>query len=155
MTVPLDFIGTHWNDILTVATTLVVGYYTARHYRSQPASFEIESVTDGEYHDFENYTRYEFTASIRNDGRDPVSIPDAGLKIDSESIDVSTHEVNGRANLPEHEFRTIRLESNEYDTIDLHAIGGAVSTTDSLSGCFWMESSDGRVETGITFDRAP
>jgi hypothetical protein len=151
----LDFIWNHWNDVITVATALIVGYYTVRHYRSQPASFDIETVTDAEYHDFDNYTRYEFTANLRNDGRDPVSIPDAGLEINGESIDVSTHEVDGRANLKEHEFRTIRLDSNEYDTIDLHAIGDAVSTRDPLTGWFWMKSSDGRVKTGVTFDRAP
>ena len=155
---PLDAILNHWNDILTVVTaagTLIIGYHQIRYYRGQPASFDIEAVTDAEYHDFNGYTRYEFAVSLRNDGRDPVSIPDAGLEIDGETIDVSTHEVDGRANLPEHEFRTIRLDSTDYDTVELHGIGDAVSTRDPLTGVFWMESSDGRVETDITFDRAP
>jgi len=157
MPVP-EVILSNWNDgvtLLTFGLTLWLGYHQLQYYRKQPASLDIAGVTDAEYHDFDRYTRYNLTVKLRNNGRDPVSIPDAGLEINSESLDANTHEVDGRANLPAHEFRHLRLDSNEYRSVELHAIGDTINTTSSVEGLFWMDSSDGRVETNITFDRAP
>lgn len=157
MAVP-EIIPSNWKGVvalLTFGLTLSLLYYRIQYYRKQPASFDIDDVTNAEYHDFSGYTRYDFTVKLRNDGRDPVSIPDAGVEINSEKLDANTHEVDGPANLPAHEFQQIRLDSNEYRTVELHAIGDAIDTTDPVKGVFWMDSSDGRVEKDITFERAP
>lgn len=154
----LDYILDNWNNALTLITfavTATLAFYQIRHYRNQPASLEIDAITDAECHDFENYTKYDLTVRLRNDGRDPASIPAGGLEINGEAIEVNTHEIEGRAGLPAHEFQKIRLDGKEYDDFALHGIGDSVSTTDALSGVFWLDSSIGRVETDVTFDRAP
>jgi len=156
--VVLDSILGRWNDILTVLTffsTVFIGYFQIQYYRGQSASFELDDVTEAEYTDHEKFTRYDLTAHLKNDGRDPVSIPSAGLKISGDELELNTHEGVPRGGLEDHEFKTIRLEANEYDSFELHAHGTPVSTTDPLTGVVWMESSDGRIETEVTFERAP
>lgn len=157
MPVSFDLILIYWNDILTVLTffiAVVVGYHQIKYYRGQSSSIKIDQVTDAEYSDFDNYTRYDFTVRLSTDGRNPVSIPSAELEIDGESINVFTDEVNGRGNRTVGKFRRIRLGSNEYDDFELHAIGGRVATQCPLTANLWLESSDGRVGTEVSFERS-
>lgn len=161
----LDWIANHWNDALTVFTfiaTATLAFYQIRYYRSQIPSLEIVDVTDAEYTDFDEYTTYEFTVQLKNDGRDPVSIPDAELTVGDEDIEVNTDRKYAQiglqstgARLPDHEFRTIRLGSTSFDHIELFGTGDPVGTTDALTGELWMNTSVGPVETEVTFDRAP
>lgn len=161
----LSYFLNNWNDILTIGTfglTLVLGYYQIRYYRNQPPSLELVSVTGAEYTDFDDYTKYEFTVQLKNDGRDPVFIPTAALSINGVEIKLNNHEQYDSiaphrtgTRFPAHEFRTIQLGANEFEHIELFGTGDAVDTIDPLIGELSMDTSVGDVETEITFDRAP
>lgn len=86
------FIIEHWNDILTVltfASTVAIAFYQIRYYKNQQPSFELGSVTNAEYHDFDDSSEYESTIAVKNDGRDPVFIPNAELSVQGEEIQLN------------------------------------------------------------------
>ena len=155
----------HWNDILTVLTfllTSILVFYQIRYYRNQSPSLELVNVTNAEYHDFDKYTKYEFTVRLKNDGRDPIFIPNIELFINGEEIEVNNEERYEKiapqasgSRFASREFRTIQLGANEFDDVELVGIGESVDTIDPINGEFRMETSIGDVEREVTFQRAP
>lgn len=160
-----EFLIDHWNDILTVLTfvsTIAIAFYQIRYYRNQQPAFELGNVTNAEYHDFDDYTKYEFTIAVKNNGRDPVSIPKAELSVKGEEIQLNNVENTERFS-PEvsgtfvstHEFRTIELGANAFEHVELSGSGAAVETTEPITGELQLDTSVGEVSKEITFDRAP
>lgn len=155
----------HRNDILTIATfavTVILSGYKIRYYRAQQPSLELVNVSEARYKDFDEYTEYEFTVELVNDGRDPVFIPDAELIVNGENVEtynVKQYEgISPRvrsAKFPAHEWRTVKLGANQFEHVELFCIGDAVDTTGDIAGELHLDSSEGEVIQAITFERSP
>ncbi|MFQ3319903.1 MAG: hypothetical protein ACI8UR_001856 [Natronomonas sp.] len=153
-------ISASWNDILTLVTfisTIVLAGYQIRYYRNQKPSLQIVEITDAEYRDFDKYTEYDFTIQLKNDGRDPVSIPNAKLSIRDETIDLHNKlapKSSQNQLIRVGDFDKVRLESMDSDVFEMFGDGSLVETTKPIEGTVCFDTSIGNKETAITFERA-